>query len=112
MPVETDPWSARKWTSSMGVFWLRAGARGTNLTTPQEHLFQGNVFDYVFCEEGCIVTQDIPDLAHPQYMELLENDYQDIFGLKGALLYSEMESQSDSDTYAIFNLTSESLCQV
>ena len=52
-------------------------------------------------------------MAYPQYIEFTNNTYQDIYGLTGALVYSKMEPQyTDSSTYSIFNLTSESLQNV
>lgn len=40
-------------------------------------------------------------------MELNGNTYQDMYAVTGALIHSTIEPQSDNNTYAIFNFTSE-----
>ena len=92
---------------------MRSGVRGDNTTTPQKHTISDNQFQYLFCQDACVLRHDIPDMAYPQYVEFSNNTYQDIYGIKGALIHSVTEPQvSDASTYSIYNFTTELLQNV
>ena len=64
------------------------GAQRTESKTyePQLHVVKRNYFDYMFCQSGCVITQELPDMAMPVYVEFEANKYSNIFGMRAALL--------------------------
>ena len=50
------------------------------------HAVKSNSFDYMFCQAGCVVTQTIPDMGLPVYMEWENNTFTNIFGKEAAIL--------------------------
>ena len=83
------------------------------MAEPVKHFYSENKFRFLFCDSGCAMTQELPDGAHPTYTELTNNTYQDIFGLKGALMHSLVGIQATSNvTYALFNATDETVERV
>ena len=63
---------------------------GDDNLEPQRHWFTSNEFYFIFCEAGCVVTNDLPDQSHPTYIEFHNNTYKDIYGIKGAILHTQL----------------------
>ena len=59
------------------------------------------------------MTHELPDHAHPTYTEFSNNIYSDIFGLNGgALLHANIATSNYKTTYAIYNVTNETISRV
>ena len=50
-----------------------------------------NTFEFVFCEKGCVMTNELEDGSHPTYIEFYNNTYSDIYGLKGAVIHLQID---------------------
>lgn len=51
---------------------------------------KNNTFTYLFCEAGCVLTQELPTNSQPTYTEFYLNEYSDIYGLKGAMVHASV----------------------
>lgn len=77
---------------------------------PQLHAINNNYFDYMFCKAGCVISQELPNMALPVYVEFEANRYSNIFGMRAALVDSYVNHpQTDEYTYSVFNITDEYL---
>jgi hypothetical protein len=71
----------RQWTMGKGLFWFEVGKiSDVSLTErPVEYFFENNEFEFVFCQEGCIYSQEIPSEAIPTLVHYHNNLYKDVF---------------------------------
>ena len=112
-PVNSTLWSSRTWSQSKGVFWLKSIDIGSyNTSQPVVHNLTSNTFTYLFCDSGCVATQDMPDNSHPTYIEFYNNSYSDIIATKGGIYHLNVAKQSDNITYAVVNATKETITRV
>ena len=65
------------------------------------------MFNFIFCEVGCIYQQHVGDMSEPTYANFTGNSYRNVFGREAAVMLTEVAPQSTdhikglNGTYAV-----------
>ena len=58
----------------------------SNASKPILHSFTDNVFNFIFCQKGCVYQQYINDMSEPSYLNFTGNNYRNIFAEEAAIM--------------------------
>ena len=62
----------------------------SNASRPMVHHFEGNVFNFIFCQRGCIYQQHVGERSEPSYLNFTANKYRNVFGEEAAIMLTEV----------------------